>query len=137
MNTRPLTAGEIALAPLALIYLLLAKVLATGVTIGMGMPVGLIGPNMLIGACMGALLGSLGMAWIPGFQGDSTLYVVIAMAAAEGLAIETVQPQRVEEVLGVNDRVQLAALERCWQRRECDWGVCSSPPAEHQYARLQ
>ncbi len=70
------------IAPIALIYLLLAKVLATGFTIGMGMPVGLIGPNMLIGACLGALLGTWGMEWMPGGQVDETLYVVIAMAAA-------------------------------------------------------
>jgi len=49
-------------------------------------------------------------------QGEYYLTDVIAMAAADGMTIETVHPSRVEEVLGVNDRVQLAALERVRQR---------------------
>lgn len=51
-------------------------------------------------------------------QGEYYLTDVIAMAAADGVAICAVHPERPVDVLGVNDRVQLAALERAWQRRE-------------------
>ncbi|MFT5447541.1 MAG: bifunctional UDP-N-acetylglucosamine pyrophosphorylase/glucosamine-1-phosphate N-acetyltransferase [Gammaproteobacteria bacterium] len=53
-------------------------------------------------------------------QGEFYLTDVIAMAAAENLSIETVQPQRIEEVLGVNDRVQLASLERVYQLAQAE-----------------
>jgi len=50
-------------------------------------------------------------------QGERYLTDVIAMAADEGAAVRAVHPRCVEEVLGVNDRVQLAHLERFVQRR--------------------
>jgi len=53
-------------------------------------------------------------------QGELYLTDVIAMAAAESVAIETVHPHSLEEVLGVNDRVQLAMLERAYQRRQAE-----------------
>ena len=53
-------------------------------------------------------------------QGEFYLTDVIAMAAAENLTIETVQPQCIEEVLGVNDRVQLASLERVYQLAQAE-----------------
>jgi len=53
-------------------------------------------------------------------QGEYYLTDVIAMAAAEGVAIDTVHPARAVEVLGVNDRVQLATLERAYQRAQAE-----------------
>ena len=50
-------------------------------------------------------------------QGEYYLTDVVARAVEEGLSVRTVPPEAVEEVLGVNDRVQLAALERFQQRR--------------------
>ena len=50
-------------------------------------------------------------------QGEYYLTDIIAMAAAEGLAIATTQAERIEEILGVNDRIQLADLERRFQAR--------------------
>lgn len=49
-------------------------------------------------------------------QGEYYLTDVIAMAAHDGIDIVTVQPTNEMEVAGVNDRVQLAALERELQR---------------------
>ena len=49
-------------------------------------------------------------------QGEYYLTDVIALAAAEGVDIATCQPGSLEEVAGVNDRIQLAALERHFQR---------------------
>jgi bifunctional UDP-N-acetylglucosamine pyrophosphorylase/glucosamine-1-phosphate N-acetyltransferase len=53
-------------------------------------------------------------------QGEYYLTDVLALAAADGVRIATSQPQSLEEVSGVNDRVQLAALERYFQRRQAE-----------------
>ena len=60
--------------------------------------------------------------WLQGLscdnaQGEYYLTDVVARAAEEGLSVRTVPPEAIEEVLGVNDRAQLAALERFQQRR--------------------
>jgi bifunctional UDP-N-acetylglucosamine pyrophosphorylase/glucosamine-1-phosphate N-acetyltransferase len=51
-------------------------------------------------------------------QGEYYLTDVIAMAVADGVEVVTTQPDGPDEVMGVNDRLQLAHLERCYQRRE-------------------
>lgn len=51
-------------------------------------------------------------------QGEYYLTDVIAMAVGDGVAVRTVSAGAVEEVSGVNDRAQLAELERWYQRRE-------------------
>jgi bifunctional UDP-N-acetylglucosamine pyrophosphorylase / glucosamine-1-phosphate N-acetyltransferase len=48
-------------------------------------------------------------------QGEYYLTDVIALAVAEGVNVETFQPSYLEEVLGINDRLQLAQLEREYQ----------------------
>lgn len=58
--------------------------------------------------------------WLPQLsnnnaQGEYYLTDLIAMAVGEGVAVETVQPTCEEETLGVNNRVQLAQLERWHQ----------------------
>lgn len=53
-------------------------------------------------------------------QGEYYLTDVIALAVAAGLKIDTVQPAHAWEVDGVNDRVQLARLERIWQRQQAE-----------------
>jgi len=58
--------------------------------------------------------------WLPRLsadnaQGEYYLTDVIAMAAAEGVAIATAQPADPLEVEGVNDRRQMARLERAYQ----------------------
>ncbi|GEA08230.1 bifunctional protein GlmU [Alteromonas sp. KUL42] len=53
-------------------------------------------------------------------QGEYYLTDVIAMAAAEGKRIQSAQPQSAVEVEGVNNRLQLANLERALQRRQAD-----------------
>ena len=49
-------------------------------------------------------------------QGEYYLTDTIAMAAAEGVPLATAHPQHVWEVLGVNSKLQLAELERVYQR---------------------
>lgn len=63
--------------------------------------------------------------WLPQLsadnaQGEYYLTDVIAMAAAEGTAIATTQPGSPGEVEGINDRVQLARLERVYQAGEAE-----------------
>ncbi|QEA38331.1 UDP-N-acetylglucosamine diphosphorylase/glucosamine-1-phosphate N-acetyltransferase [Pistricoccus aurantiacus] len=59
--------------------------------------------------------------WLPRLsadnaQGEYYLTDVIAMAAQEGVGIATAQPATPSEVEGVNNRAQLAALERAYQQ---------------------
>jgi len=68
-------------------------------------------------ARLAAWLGRVGNA---NAQGEYYLTDVVALAAAEGAEIASVQPACEEEVAGVNDRAQLAALERWYQRREAE-----------------
>ena len=71
------------LAPTLLLALIGCKLLATACSVGLGLPVGLIGPNLLIGGCLGGLLGYWGSSVFPGLgSSDPTLYVVIGMGAA-------------------------------------------------------
>ncbi len=49
-------------------------------------------------------------------QGEYYLTDVIALAVADGDAVASVQAEGIEEVSGVNDRLQLAHLERHYQR---------------------
>ena len=63
--------------------------------------------------------------WLPQLsadnaQGEYYLTDVIAMAAAEGIKVCTAQPASAVEVEGVNNRVQMARLERVYQRQLAD-----------------
>lgn len=53
-------------------------------------------------------------------QREFYLTDVIAMAVADGVAVRTVAPASVFEVLGVNDKAQLASLERQHQKMHAD-----------------
>lgn len=53
-------------------------------------------------------------------QGEFYLTDVIAMAAAEGKVIKAAQPGSAVEVEGINNRKQLATLERAYQREQAD-----------------
>ncbi|MFN3716765.1 MAG: bifunctional UDP-N-acetylglucosamine diphosphorylase/glucosamine-1-phosphate N-acetyltransferase GlmU [Thiobacillus sp.] len=66
-------------------------------------------------------------------QGEYYLTDIIAMAVADGVAVETHQPAHEWEVLGVNSKAQLAELERIHQgelaRALLDAGVTLADPA--------
>ena len=64
-------------------------------------------------------------AWLGQLQADNAqaeyyLTDIIAMAVADGVAIEGIVADSAEEVSGVNDRSQLAGLERIYQRRQAE-----------------
>jgi bifunctional UDP-N-acetylglucosamine pyrophosphorylase/glucosamine-1-phosphate N-acetyltransferase len=66
-------------------------------------------------------------------QGEYYLTDLVAAAVADGVAVETRQPAQEYECLGVNSKVELAQLERHFQRREADrllgMGVGLADPA--------
>lgn len=64
--------------------------------------------------------------WLPQLssenaQGEYYLTDIIAMAANSGVQISAIQPEAEEEVQGVNNRVQLAELERWYQGQRAEW----------------
>lgn len=61
--------------------------------------------------------------WLPKLsnenaQGEYYLTDIVAMAIADGMEIASIQPEFAFEVEGVNDRLQLAALEREFQQHQ-------------------
>jgi len=66
-------------------------------------------------------------------QGEYYLTDVIEMAVADGIAVITSQPESVDEVLGVNNRIQLSHLERVYQLEQANYlmeqGVTLMDPA--------
>ena len=66
-------------------------------------------------------------------QGEYYLTDVIEMAVTDGIAIVTNQPETVDEVLGVNNRIQLSHLERVYQQEQAcrlmEQGVTLIDPA--------
>lgn len=66
-------------------------------------------------------------------QGEYYLTDIVGLAVADGVAVGHAQPGAHWETLGVNSRVQQAALERLWQaeqaRRLLDQGVTLADPA--------
>jgi bifunctional UDP-N-acetylglucosamine pyrophosphorylase/glucosamine-1-phosphate N-acetyltransferase len=74
----------------------------------------------ILAAPAGRLRGWLATLGNDNAQGEYYLTDVIGRAVAEGVAVETVAPAFVAEVIGVNDRVQLAGLERVYQRAQAE-----------------
>lgn len=70
-----------------LLFIILAKVVVTSVGIGLGMPGGLIGPTLVIGACLGGALGLTANAITPDASSHVSLYVVIGMSAMMGAVL--------------------------------------------------
>jgi bifunctional UDP-N-acetylglucosamine pyrophosphorylase/glucosamine-1-phosphate N-acetyltransferase len=66
-------------------------------------------------------------------QGEYYLTDIIEMAVADGITIITSQPLTVDEVLGVNNRIQLSHLERVYQNEQAnllmEQGVTLMDPA--------
>lgn len=77
--------GNMAIATLALIAI--AKIIATGSAVGLGIPGGLIGPSLIIGAAVGGLFASIATQYFPSFEGVYALYVLLGMAAMMSSAI--------------------------------------------------
>lgn len=65
----------------ALVAIVACKLLVTAVSCGLGMPLGFIGPALIVGAGLGSLLGTLGLQMQPQISTDVGLYVLLGMGA--------------------------------------------------------
>jgi CIC family chloride channel protein len=64
-----------------LVALALAKLFATAISVGLGMPIGLIGPTLLMGACAGSALGHISSYVLDGPTSDAGFYAMLGMGA--------------------------------------------------------
>ena len=67
-----------------LLLVCLCKTLTTALSCDLSLPVGLIGPSLLIGACLGGAVSIAAHTLHPQFASDYPLYIAIGMAAAMG-----------------------------------------------------
>ncbi|WP_372612301.1 chloride channel protein [Halomonas sp.] len=78
--------GELAID--VLLVLVVAKLLLTAITVASGIPIGIIGPVLVMGAAAGALMGMAG-AWLwPDNSADPGLYAMLGMAAMMGAVLQ-------------------------------------------------
>ena len=87
----------------------------------------------ILAAGAASLRGWLGRIVENNAQKERYLTDVIALAAGDGVPVHSITPATLEEVLGVNDRNQLAMLERYYQRSRAEQlmrdGVTIADPA--------
>jgi H+/Cl- antiporter ClcA len=78
--------GEIIVGVLVLIVF--AKIIATTIGLGFGLPGGLIGPTIFIGACAGGAMGLFGHLLFPQYIAHEGLYAMIGMGAMMGATLQ-------------------------------------------------
>jgi len=78
--------GEYALPVLLLI--LCCKVVATSACGGFGIPAGMVGPSLFMGAIMGGIVGNLTNLWFPEASSSITFYVLLGMGAMMGASLQ-------------------------------------------------
>jgi CIC family chloride channel protein len=71
----------------SLLLLLLAKLIATAISIGVRMPGGLIGPSLIMGGAVGGLTELLIYNWYPYYSGSAGFYAMIGMVAMMGATL--------------------------------------------------
>jgi CIC family chloride channel protein len=78
--------GEISIGLLLIVVLF--KILATTIGLGLGLPGGLIGPTLVIGAAAGGLLGHVAEILFPGQVASPGFYAMLGMAAMMGATLQ-------------------------------------------------
>ena len=78
--------GRYALATLAIITVV--KLVATGIGIASGLPGGLIGPTLVIGAMAGGVFGHVGASLVPISTSEVGLYAMLGMGAMMGATLQ-------------------------------------------------
>ncbi len=78
--------GEIALG--LLLGIMLAKLLVTATTLGLGMPSGMIGPTLFIGATTGGALGIIAQWLMPNIASSTGFYAMLGMGAMMGSVLQ-------------------------------------------------
>ena len=64
-----------------LLAIVAGKIVASAAAVGLGMPVGIIGPTLVVGAALGGAFGYFGGLLAPGVEESMALYVVLGMGA--------------------------------------------------------
>jgi CIC family chloride channel protein len=64
------------------------KLVATGIGIAAGLPGGLIGPSLVMGAAAGGVLGIIGSSLVPGHTSEIGIYVMLGMGAMMGATLQ-------------------------------------------------
>lgn len=77
--------GEIGFA--LLLAIAVTKLFATSLSLGMGMPGGVVGPLLFIGACVGGAVGSAAQILMPGSASAIGFYVILGMGAMMGATL--------------------------------------------------
>jgi len=77
--------GQVAFGTLLLV--LVCKLVATAASIGLGLPGGLIGPALVMGACAGGALGIVGHWIVPDNTASAGFYALVGMGAMMGGAL--------------------------------------------------
>lgn len=70
-----------------LLAIALTKLLATSVSLGVGMPGGVVGPLLFIGACIGGAVGNVAHMLMPGSASAIGFYVILGMGAMMGATL--------------------------------------------------
>lgn len=71
-----------------LLFLAIAKLLLTATTFGLGVPVGIIGPLLVIGGLFGAAMGYMGAFFVETEVSDISIYAVIGMASMMAASLQ-------------------------------------------------
>ncbi len=79
-------AGQLALATLLAVVVL--KIVTSAAAVGLGMPVGFIGPTFVAGAALGGALGLAGAALQPEDSAGAGLYVMLGMAGMMAASLQ-------------------------------------------------
>ena len=78
--------GQLALS--ALLIITLAKIVASAAGLGLGLPGGLIGPTIVIGALAGGATGIIADTWLPGDIASPAFYALIGMCTMMGATLQ-------------------------------------------------
>ncbi|MCP5205645.1 MAG: chloride channel protein [Hahellaceae bacterium] len=73
---------------LVLLSIAVAKLLVTAIAVGLGMPSGLIGPTLFIGALFGGVCGAIGHIFWPELVSDNGFYAMVGMGAMMGSVLQ-------------------------------------------------
>lgn len=70
-----------------LLAIAVTKLFATSISLGVGMPGGVVGPLLFIGACVGGAVGSAAQILMPGSASAIGFYVILGMGAMMGATL--------------------------------------------------
>jgi hypothetical protein len=72
----------------SLIALMIAKLFLSTACVGLGIPGGLIGPTIVVGACAGVAMGLIGNQIFPNYASSMTFYAVLGLCAMMGATLK-------------------------------------------------